>query len=88
MRDVLVFSSLEQESIGMLMAQVDPEGDEDDTDDGSKNAHHYDLGLQRAWNCLVVIADHLSEWGLGLHLGLTFKLFYLSLNYCKIIFYI
>ena len=48
MRDVLVFSSLEQESIGMLMAQVDPEGDEDDTDDGSKNAHHYDLGLQRA----------------------------------------
>ena len=35
MRDVLVFSSLEQESIGMLMAQVDTEGDEDDADDGS-----------------------------------------------------
>ena len=40
-----VVAALEEEAVGVLVAQVDAESDEDDADDGSQDAHHNDGSL-------------------------------------------
>ena len=40
-----VVAALEEKAVGVLVAQVDAESDEDDADDGSQDAHHNDGSL-------------------------------------------
>ena len=55
-----VVAALEEKAVGVLVAQVDTESDEDDADDGSQDAHHNDGGLkeQEKRQFLLHWSDH------------------------------